>query len=132
MASEEKLATIVRSLEDEMQSSGIKIDGTELKTQLTRLKENYDKESTITDGRIGEHALRIGFNTLPKQIPMEEQPNQLPQEVDIPTQKPVNNRDSGKNKNWAALFSAQEPSKVLKLEHYPELQKGKKCNCGVG
>jgi hypothetical protein len=125
LTSEEKLSSIVRSLEDEMQNSGIKIDCTELKTQLSRLMDNYGKVGTVPEGGEGEHALKIDFNTQSKQISTEEQPKQVVQEADILAQKPVNNRDAGKNKNWAALFSAQEPSKVMKLEHYPELRRGK-------
>jgi len=107
-----------------MRNSGIKVDCTELKTQLTRLVENYAEDGTIPVGGEGEHSLKIGFNSQAKQVSTEEN-KQVPRQGDHQAQKPTINRDAGKNKNWAALFTAQEPSKVMKLEHYPELRRGK-------
>ncbi|KAI8522319.1 hypothetical protein RHMOL_RhmolUnG0004000 [Rhododendron molle] len=52
LESEERLSSLVRSLEAEMKSSGVLVDCTELKSQLNRLKEHHDLigcQSSVSD-----------------------------------------------------------------------------------
>lgn len=43
----------------------------------------------------------------------------------IPKETKPQVADISKPKTWASLLNAQTPSKSMKLEHYPEFQKGK-------
>ncbi|KAH7851690.1 hypothetical protein Vadar_015391 [Vaccinium darrowii] len=100
--SEERLSTIVRSLEFELQNSGIKVDCSELKTQLIRLKENHGSSvapSAITGG--SDQTLKVGFNSNPNpkgdqslstQVPIEDDTH-LPQHAS----NQIPNRNSGSN-----------------------------------
>lgn len=67
-----------------------------------------------------------------KQVSMEYPHKEDEKQQPLPPQYNQNAyRTQGKAKIWASLFSAQGASKLMKLDHYPDLQKGKKCSSGV-
>lgn len=72
-----------------MQNAGIKVNCTELKTQLTHLMENYGHDGTYAEGGKEEHAIKINFKSGPMQVRIEEQPQQAPEEGGNQLQKPV-------------------------------------------
>lgn len=110
-----------------MQKSGVRVDCSELNAQLTCLKEKKDSASASTSVTgVGDQDLKIDFN--PTSVPKENQSKQIPKDAtQVPqsTLNQPNSRNSGKAKDLSALFNAQEASKFMKLEHYPELQQGK-------
>ncbi|KAG5516315.1 hypothetical protein RHGRI_037133 [Rhododendron griersonianum] len=62
--SEERLSSIVRSLEAEMRSSGVLVDCSELKSQLSRLKDHHDisgNQSPSPDACGKSQTLNINF-----------------------------------------------------------------------
>ncbi|KAI8564159.1 hypothetical protein RHMOL_Rhmol03G0160300 [Rhododendron molle] len=136
LESEERLSSLVRSLEAEMKSSGVLVDCTELKSQLNRLKEHHDLigcQSSVSDASGKPQTLNVNFK-IPSGsnfgqdefINLDLKDGILPNPIKPHTnrhQNPI--RPKGNPKNWASLFAAQGPSKMMKLDYYPLLQKGK-------
>lgn len=119
-----RLATLVRSIEAELQVSGIKVDCTELKTQLLRLQSKGSTSDASTAEK--KNYLKVDFHypantTIPlSQSSVDEDPqinpNPHPQNT-IP-----NNSHQPNPKDRASLFRTQGPSKAMKLCHFPDLQ----------
>lgn len=131
-------SNLVRSLEAEMKSSGVLVDCSELKSQLNRLKEHHvisGYQSLVSDACGNPQTLNVNFK-IPSgsKIGQEEFINFesklkdgiLPNPIKPHTNRHHNPiRPQGNSKNWASLFAAQGPSKMMKLEYYPQLQQGK-------
>lgn len=113
MDGKERLASLVQSIEAEMQKAGIKVDCTELNTQLNRLRE---KEITLdipfSSSANGDY-LKVGFHypstpttslNSPKLIDNEPQINPVPL-----TQNALPKATQQSNaKDWASLFRTQK------------------------
>lgn len=64
----------------------------------------------------------------PVRTPIEDQPltpTAMGMSGTNPNTQPQVRQNQGKPNNWAKLFTAQAPSRSLKLHHYPDLQVGK-------
>lgn len=125
---EERLVALVQSIEAEMQRSGIRVDCSDLKTQLIRLQtQQISADSQPSSTTTTNDLLKVSFH-FPSAT---SDPTTHPQSTDNPDpkiqntslQKP-NNTQQAKPKDWASLFQTQGPSKVMNLCHYPELQQG--------
>ncbi|KAI8535189.1 hypothetical protein RHMOL_Rhmol10G0154500 [Rhododendron molle] len=137
--SEERLSGLVRSLEAEMKSSGVIVDCSGLKTQLNRLKEHHELsryQSSGSDACGNPQSLNVNFK-IPSgseigqrefiSLKSDSEAGIFPNPIEPRTNRfhnPI--RPQGNSKNWASLFAAQGPSKMMKLDHHPQLQQGKR------
>lgn len=114
-ASEDRISSLVQSLEDEIHKSGVNINLSQLKAHILQVREvgvaSSSKGATV-DGEFVEtecNSPRHALNVKP----------------DNSTKPQATNNPQSKTKDWASLFSAQCPSKGMQLNHYPELKNGK-------
>ena len=123
MRGEERLAALVQTIEAELQNSGVRVDCSELQTQLIRLQAR----DIIADGQPSSTTsasdyLKVGFHY--PSTSSDQQPHQEPIAKDTPLNpdsKPQNttlqkphNIQQPKPKDWASLFQTQGPSRVMK------------------
>lgn len=119
--SKERISSLVLSIEAKMQKSGIRVDCTELRTQLEGLRDGAlcTPSSSSSEG----DQLKVSFQYPPNPNP-KISPDKEPQNKAAPlTQQAVPN-PTQQSRDWASLFHTQSPSKVMKLCHYPELEQG--------
>lgn len=106
--SEEKITSLVQSFETEMKKSGLEVDFSQLTAQLKFLNEGLPTSKPIPRYIEGDI------------VEVEDPPESPQAKVEInPTQR------QGKVPNWSSLFQAQAPSKMMELEHFPDMQTGK-------
>lgn len=108
-----RLASLVNSIEREMNNAGVKVSLSKFTEHLNQLKETVSDSSPRID-------LEGEYVSVPDGKPSESKANDYPRVTRPPPQ--------GTQRNWSSLFKAQAPSKSVRLEHYPELQKGKEAH----
>lgn len=127
-----RLETLIQSIEEETQKSGIRVDCSELKTQLNRLREKeiipgapVDPSASTT---IKDH-LKVNFHLPVNAKSTPDLPSTTSSDKDLhltsnpQTQASLPKSNQQPNpRDWASLFRTQGPSRVMKLSHYPELQ----------
>jgi len=95
-----------------MHKSGVNVSLDQLKAHILQVRESYSNPNAASSS--------INVNIEGDFVELGDKPPH--QEPPVDTRTTVN---SGKNQNWASLFKAQAPSKSMKLEHFPDMQKGK-------
>lgn len=111
-ASEDRISSLVQSIEDEMLKSGVNVSLSQLKSHILQVREEYSKPDAATSS--------VEVNLEGAFVEVEDKPPH--QELHA---KPTAVNNPSKTQNWASLFKAQAPSKTMKLEHFPNMQQGK-------
>lgn len=111
-----------------MIKAGTRVDCSELKSQLNSLRaKEISPEGASSSTTVG-NSLKIGFQypIPPNSVPSKSTNELHAQNKDDPKIQPIDQKTTQptKPKDWAALFHTQSRSSVMKLSHYPELQKG--------
>jgi len=123
---EDRICSLVHSIEEEMHKAGVNVNFSQLKSHLLQIREDHSNSNMGSDVVVNGDIIEVECNS-PRHAQISSDPSASGSKEQAKVSHnsvPDPNPNPGKPKNWSSLFKAQAPSKVMKLEHFPEMQRG--------